>query len=119
MSFRPADFPGAGVAQAPSRATKAFDPGAGRSGCRSSGLTLEEVRSTLITSTMIAAGYRQYIANQLHDCANDQIGEAEPFNDVSRYRNGRSDPVRDVGQAITAASGRTVAATRTASAAFS
>jgi hydrophobe/amphiphile efflux-1 (HAE1) family protein len=77
----------------------------------SSGLTLEEVRSTLITSTTIAAkGTVNTSRTSFTIAANDQIGEAEPFNDVVlAYRNGGPIRVRDVGQAIAAESDRTVA----------
>jgi hydrophobe/amphiphile efflux-1 (HAE1) family protein len=77
----------------------------------SSGLTLEEVRSILITSTTIAAkGTVNTSRTSFTIAANDQITDAEPFNDiVLAYRNGGPIRVRDVGQAIAAASDRTVA----------
>ena len=77
----------------------------------SSGLTLEEVRSTLVTSTTIAAkGTVNTTRTSFTIAANDQISDAEPFNDiVLAYRNGGPIRVRDVGQAIAAASDRTVA----------
>ncbi len=77
----------------------------------SSGLTLEEVRATLITSTTIAAkGTVNTERTSFTISANDQIVDAEPFNDiVLAYRNGGPIRVRDVGQAISAASDRTVA----------
>jgi hydrophobe/amphiphile efflux-1 (HAE1) family protein len=77
----------------------------------SSGLTLEEVRNTLITSTTITAkGTVNTPRTSFTIAANDQIIEAEPFNDiVLAYRNGGPIRVRDVGQAIAAASDRTVA----------
>jgi hydrophobe/amphiphile efflux-1 (HAE1) family protein len=77
----------------------------------SSGLTLEEVRSILITSTTIAAkGTVNTSRTSFTIAANDQITDAEPFNDiVLAYRNGGPIRVRDVGQAIAAASERTVA----------
>jgi hydrophobe/amphiphile efflux-1 (HAE1) family protein len=77
----------------------------------SSGLTLEEVRSTLVTSTTIAAkGTVNTSRTSFTIAANDQISDAEPFNDiVLAYRNGGPIRVRDVGQAIAAASDRTVA----------
>jgi multidrug efflux pump subunit AcrB len=77
----------------------------------SSGLTLEEVRSTLVTSTTIAAkGTVNTERTSFTIAANDQISDAEPFNDiVLAYRNGGPIRVRDVGQAIAAASDRTVA----------
>jgi hydrophobe/amphiphile efflux-1 (HAE1) family protein len=77
----------------------------------SSGLTLEEVRTTLISSTTIAAkGTVNTDRTSFTISANDQIADAEPFNDiVLAYRNGGPIRVRDVGQAISAASDRTVA----------
>src|SRR5271163_2563109 len=77
----------------------------------SSGLTLEEVRSALITSTTIAAkGTVNTSRTSFTIAANDQITDAEPFNDiVLAYRNGGPVRVRDVGQAIAAESDRTVA----------
>src|SRR5271154_2607920 len=77
----------------------------------SSGLTLEEVRSALITSTTIAAkGTVNTSRTSFTIAANDQIIDAEPFNDiVLAYRNGGPIRVRDVGQAIDAESDRTVA----------
>src|SRR5258708_28973761 len=77
----------------------------------SSGVTMEEVRSTLITSTTIAAkGAVNTDKITFTIAANDQIVDAEPFNDiVLAYRNGGPIRVRDVGQAIAAASDRNVA----------
>ncbi len=77
----------------------------------SSGLTLEEVRSTLVTATTIAAkGTVNTERTSFTIAANDQIADAEPFNDiVLAYRNGGPIRVRDVGQAIAAASDRTIA----------
>ena len=78
----------------------------------SAGLTLEEVRSTLITSTTIAAKGTVNTENVTFTiAANDQIIDPEPFNDVIiAYRNGGPVRIRDVGQAVAAASDRTVAA---------
>jgi len=77
----------------------------------SSGLTLEEVRATLIASTTISAkGTVNTDRTSFTIAANDQIADAEPFNDiVLAYRNGGPIRVRDVGQAISAAGDRTVA----------
>jgi hydrophobe/amphiphile efflux-1 (HAE1) family protein len=74
----------------------------------SSGLTLEEVRSTLLSSTTVAAkGTVNTATKTFTIAANDQIIETEPFNDVVlAYRNGGPIRVRDVGQAIAAASDR-------------
>ena len=68
----------------------------------SSGLTLEEVRTTLVSSTTIAAkGTVNTATTAFTIAANDQIIDAEPFNDiVLAYRNGGPIRVRDVGQAI-------------------
>ena len=60
----------------------------------SSGMTLEEVRSALVSSTTIAAkGVVNTDKITFTIAANDQITDAEPFNDiVLAYRNGASDP---------------------------
>jgi hydrophobe/amphiphile efflux-1 (HAE1) family protein len=77
----------------------------------SSGLTLEDVRHALITSTTIAAkGTVNTDRTSFTIAANDQITDAEPFNDiVLAYHAGGPIRVRDVGQAIAAASDRTIA----------
>ena len=77
----------------------------------SSGLTLEEVRTILVGATTIAAkGTINTTRTSFTIAANDQIIDAEPFNDiVLAYRNGGPIRVRDVGQAIAAESDRTVA----------
>jgi len=77
----------------------------------SSGVTMEEVRSTLATSTTIAAkGSVNTPTTSFTIAANDQIIDAEPFNNiVLAYRNGGPIRVRDVGQAIAAPSDRTIA----------
>jgi hydrophobe/amphiphile efflux-1 (HAE1) family protein len=77
----------------------------------SSGVTLEEVRSTLVGSTTIAAkGAVNTASTSFTIAANDQITDAEPFNDiVLAYRNGGPLRVRDVGRAIAAEADRTVA----------
>ena len=76
----------------------------------SAGLTLEDVRSTLMTSTTIAAkGTVNEERTSFTIAANDQIIDAEPFNDiVLAYRNGGPIRVRDVGEAIAAQSDMTV-----------
>jgi len=76
------------------------------------GLTLEEVRSTLITATTNAAkGTLNTAKASFTISANDQISEAKLFEDVIlAYRNGAPIRVRDVGQAIAEASNRNVAA---------
>jgi len=77
----------------------------------SSGLTLEEIRSILIGQTTIAAkGTVNTERTSFTIAANDQIIEAEPFNNiVLAYRNGGPIRVRDVGQAIALESDHTVA----------
>ena len=67
-----------------------------------SGVTLEEIRSTLVTSTTNAAkGTINTDKLSFTIAANDQITEAEQFNDVIlAYRNGAPIRVRDVGQAV-------------------
>jgi hydrophobe/amphiphile efflux-1 (HAE1) family protein len=77
----------------------------------SSGLTLEDIRSTLVNATTIAAkGTINTAKTSFTIAANDQIVDAEPFNDIILgYRNGGAIRVRDVGQAIAAESDRTVA----------
>ena len=76
----------------------------------SAGLTLEDVRSILMTSTTIAAkGTINEEGTSFTIAANDQIIDAEPFNDiVLAYHNGGPIRVRDVGEAIAAQSDMTV-----------
>jgi hydrophobe/amphiphile efflux-1 (HAE1) family protein len=76
-----------------------------------SGLTLEEIRRTLVNSTTIAAkGTLNTPQMSFTIAANDQIIESEPFNDiVLAYHDGGPIRVRDVGQAVTAPSDRTIA----------
>jgi multidrug efflux pump subunit AcrB len=76
----------------------------------SAGVTLEDVRGILMTSTTIAAkGTVNEENTSFTIAANDQIIDAEPFNDiVIAYRNGGPIRVRDVGQAIAAQSDMTV-----------
>jgi hydrophobe/amphiphile efflux-1 (HAE1) family protein len=76
----------------------------------SAGLTLEDVRSILMTSTTIAAkGTVNEDRTSFTIAANDQIIDAELFNDiVLAYRNGGPIRVRDVGEAIAAQSDMTV-----------
>jgi HAE1 family hydrophobic/amphiphilic exporter-1 len=77
-----------------------------------SGVTLEEIRSTLVTSTSNAAkGTINTDKLSFTIAANDQITEADKFNDVIlAYRNGAPIRVRDVGQAVPEEVDRTVAA---------
>ena len=78
----------------------------------STGVTLEEIRGTLINSTANAAkGTINTDKLSFTIAANDQITDAAQFNDVVlAYRNGAPIRVRDVGQAIPDAVDRTVAA---------
>ncbi|MEW6451604.1 MAG: efflux RND transporter permease subunit [Pseudomonadota bacterium] len=78
----------------------------------SSGVTLEEIRSALVTSTTnIAKGTINTPKISFTVAANDQITKAEEFNDVViAYRNGAPIRVRDVGQAVSDAVDRNVAA---------
>jgi hydrophobe/amphiphile efflux-1 (HAE1) family protein len=78
----------------------------------SSGVTLEEIRSMLVSSTSNAAkGTINTDKTSFTISANDQILDADQFNDVIlAYRNGAPIRVRDVGQAVSEAVDRTVAA---------
>src|SRR5262249_58255133 len=78
----------------------------------STGITLEEIRSTLVASTSNAAkGTINTDKLEFTVAANDQIITAEQFNDVFlAYRNGAPIRVRDVGQAVNEPVDRTVAA---------
>jgi hydrophobe/amphiphile efflux-1 (HAE1) family protein len=77
----------------------------------SSGLTLEDIRGTLVQATTIAAkGTVNTEKMSFTIAANDQIIDPEIFDNVIiAYRNGGPIRVRDVGRAIAAASDRTVA----------
>jgi HAE1 family hydrophobic/amphiphilic exporter-1 len=77
-----------------------------------SGLTLEDIRGTLISSTTNAAkGVINTDRITFTIAANDQIVDADKFNDVVlAYRNGAPIRVRDVGQAVSEQVDRTVAA---------
>src|SRR5205807_9948465 len=76
------------------------------------GVTLEEIRGTLVNATANAAkGTINTDKTSFTIAANDQILQAEPFNDVIlAYRNGAPIRVRDVGQAVAEAVDRNVAA---------
>ena len=67
-----------------------------------SGLTLEEIRSALVSSTVNSAkGVINTAKVGFTISTNDQIVEADPFNNVIiAYRNGAPIRVRDVGQAV-------------------
>ncbi|HLQ91366.1 MAG TPA: efflux RND transporter permease subunit, partial [Xanthobacteraceae bacterium] len=76
------------------------------------GLTLEEIRTTIVSATTNAPKGTLYTDDiGFIIAANDQIIDAEPFNDVVLgYRNGGPIRVRDVGQAVAEASNRNLAA---------
>jgi hydrophobe/amphiphile efflux-1 (HAE1) family protein len=76
------------------------------------GITLEEVRSMLVNATTDSAkGTINTDKISFTIAANDQITQAEQYNDVIiAYRNGAPIRVRDVGQAVSAEVDRTVAA---------
>jgi hydrophobe/amphiphile efflux-1 (HAE1) family protein len=78
----------------------------------STGLTLEEVRGTLVSTTTIAAKGTINTDNITFTiAANDQIIDPEPFNDaIIAYRNGGPIRIRDVGAAVAGATDRTLAA---------
>jgi hydrophobe/amphiphile efflux-1 (HAE1) family protein len=78
----------------------------------STGITLEEIRSTLAaTTTNAAKGTINTDKIGFTIAANDQIIDAAQFNDVIlAYRNGAPIRVRDVGQAVNEPVDRTVAA---------
>src|SRR6266849_5501715 len=75
------------------------------------GLTLEEVRPAIVSATTAAPkGVLNTAEVGFTIAANDQILEAELFNDVIlAYRNGGPIRVRDVGQAVAEASNRNLA----------
>jgi hydrophobe/amphiphile efflux-1 (HAE1) family protein len=74
------------------------------------GITLEDIRGTLATSTTNAAkGVINGDRISFSIAANDQITDAAKFNDVVlAYRNGAPIRVRDVGQAVADPVDRTV-----------
>ena len=78
----------------------------------SSSVTLEDIRGTLVNATANAAkGTLNTDKISFTIAVNDQITQAEQFNDVVlAYRNGAPIRVRDVGQAIPDAVDRNVAA---------
>src|SRR5262249_58084095 len=75
------------------------------------GLTLEEIRTAIVNSTTNAPKGTLYTDEVgFIIAANDQIIDADPFNDVIlAYRNGGPIRVRDVGQAVADASNRNLA----------
>ena len=76
------------------------------------GLTLEEVRDAIVNSTTNAPkGSLTTPKASFAFVANDQITEAEEFEDaIIAYRDGAPVRVRDVGRAVSAASDRNTAA---------
>jgi HAE1 family hydrophobic/amphiphilic exporter-1 len=76
----------------------------------STGLTLEDVRNNLFNQTTISAkGTVNTQTTSFTIAANDQITDAEPFNDiVLGYRNGGPIRVSDVGRAVPGPADRTV-----------
>ena len=86
----------------------------------SAGLTLEDVRPMLVSSTTIASkGTVNTADTSFTIAANDQIIDAEPFNDaIVAYRNGGPIRVRDIGKRSPVRPTETSALSRTASAAF-
>ena len=76
------------------------------------GITLEDIRGTLVNATTNAAkGTINTDKISFTIAANDQIIDADKFNDVVlAYRRGAPIRVRDVGQAVAAPVDRTVAA---------
>src|SRR6267143_230422 len=75
------------------------------------GLTLEEIRTTIVNSTTNAPKGTLYTDEiGFIIAANDQIIDADPFNEVVlAYRNGGPIRVRDVGLAVADASNRNLA----------
>jgi hydrophobe/amphiphile efflux-1 (HAE1) family protein len=76
----------------------------------SSGLTLEDVRPLLVSSTTIASkGTVNTAETSFTIAANDQIIDAEPFNDaIVAYRNGGPIRVRDIGRAVAGPTDNTI-----------
>jgi hydrophobe/amphiphile efflux-1 (HAE1) family protein len=76
------------------------------------GLTLEDIRSTLVNATTNSAkGTVNTPKTSFTVATNDQITDAGPFNDVIlAFRNGAPIRVRDVGQAVSDQVDRNVAA---------
>jgi hydrophobe/amphiphile efflux-1 (HAE1) family protein len=75
------------------------------------GLTLEDVRPAIVNATTAAPkGMLNTAENGFTIAANDQIVDADLFNDVVlAYRNGGPIRVRDVGKAVSEASNRYLA----------
>jgi multidrug efflux pump subunit AcrB len=77
----------------------------------SMGLTLEEIRPAIVSATTDSPkGFLNTAESGFTIAANDQIIDAETFNDVIlAYRNGAPIRVRDVGRAVAEASNRNLA----------
>jgi multidrug efflux pump subunit AcrB len=75
------------------------------------GLTLEDIRPAIVTATTDSPkGFLNTAETGFTIAANDQIIDAEIFNDVIlAYRNGAPIRVRDVGRALAEASNRNLA----------
>jgi hydrophobe/amphiphile efflux-1 (HAE1) family protein len=75
------------------------------------GLTLEEIRGSLVNATTNAAKGTIFTPKVGYTIqTNDQITEAEPFNDlIVAYHEGAALRVRDIGQAVVEATSRYVA----------
>jgi hydrophobe/amphiphile efflux-1 (HAE1) family protein len=78
----------------------------------SAGLTLEDIRPVLVNMTTISSkGTVNTSEVSFAIAANDQILDAEPFNDtILAYRNGGPIRVRDVGQAVAGPADNTIGA---------
>jgi hydrophobe/amphiphile efflux-1 (HAE1) family protein len=78
----------------------------------SAGLTMEDIRPLLVNSTTISSkGVLNTSDISFTIAANDQIIDAEPFNDtIIAYRNGGPIRVRDVGQAVAGPTDNTIGA---------
>jgi hydrophobe/amphiphile efflux-1 (HAE1) family protein len=78
----------------------------------STGLTLEDIRATLVSSTTNAAkGTLNTAQTSFTIATNDQLTVADQYDDVVlAYRNGAAIRVRDVGRAVLEASDRNVSA---------
>jgi hydrophobe/amphiphile efflux-1 (HAE1) family protein len=75
------------------------------------GLTLEEIRGSLVSATTNAAKGTIFTPKVGYTIqTNDQITEAEPFNNlIVAYRDGAALRLRDIGQAVVEATSRYVA----------
>ncbi len=77
-----------------------------------SGITLEDVRAALVTSTTnVAKGTLNTPKTSFTIATNDQIVDAAPYNDVIiAYRNGAPIRISDIGQAVPDSQDRNIAA---------